>query len=130
MATLQTIGSLALAILPFKTAAIGAYQECQIHGMNFSMLACCPWDSGPSEKKGKKKREMKKKKKKKKKEKKTTRLPYTEDFFFLNFEGCTLSAQLILMLIHPRFLRCLVHWFPFPSFSQAASTDPTFLVHM
>ena len=51
-------------------------------------------------------------------------------FFFLNFEGCTLSAQLILMLIHPRFLRCLVHWFPFPSFSQAASRDPTFLVHM
>ena len=69
MATLQTIGSLALAILPFKTAAIGAYQECQIHGMNFSMLACCPWDSGPSEKKGKKReRDEKKKKKKRRKQ--------------------------------------------------------------
>ena len=85
MATLQTIGSLALAILPFKTAAIGAYQECQIHGMNFSMLACCPWDSGPSEKKGKK-RERDEKKKKKKKKKSIHPILISSNIYFLHLE--------------------------------------------
>lgn len=49
MVTLQSIASQALQLPLHKTAVIGAYLECQTHGMSFSMLIYCQKDSEPSE---------------------------------------------------------------------------------
>lgn len=95
MVTLLNIAKRELLSPHRRIVAIGAYLECQIHGMNFSMLNYFQGDSEPSNS-GKK---------------------VLRDYV-------TVELKLIPQHFFPQGL---LRWIPFPSLSQAASTDLTFL---
>ena len=102
--TLQTTASLGLLLKHHKTAAIGAYPECQILGMNFSRLTF--WQ-------------------------KASETWINEQGILPWGTSFTSSVSVYFaLIIHLHSQWVSPQWFPFPSPSQAASKDPTSLLHM